>query len=371
MLMNHAKQPQTALLQRILRSRLLGALTYPHSIDGYLEAIHPLWSAHQVRACITAVRHTTPDSVTLSLRPNRNWAGFLPGQFVQLNVVIDGVRRSRCYSPAHSAQAADGLIELSIKAQGTVSRYLYEQARPGMVLDLSQAQGEFYLPTPRPRRIVLISGGSGITPVMAMLRTLLNENHPGKISFLHYARTPHEVIYAAELAVLAAACPQLELIPVYTRQTTAPPGSGRFSAAQLRSLVPDFATAETFLCGPAGLMSAVQQVWAENGCSARLHLEHFTSPGATQDSTDAIHGEVVFARSERYVANNGRSLLDQAEAAGLTPQSGCRMGICSTCCCRKSSGTVRNTITGRTSSEANEDIRICVSVPIGDVALDL
>ena len=78
-----------------------------------------------------------------------------------------------------------------------------------------------------------------------------------------------------------------------------------------------------------------------------------------------------FARAGELVPNSGRSLLEQAEQAGLSPQFGCRMGICHTCTCRKTAGSVRNLVTGEVSSADDEDIQICVSVPVGDVELDL
>ena len=89
------------------------------------------------------------------------------------------------------------------------------------------------------------------------------------------------------------------------------------------------------------------------------------------DLADAAGGEVRFVKSERLAANNGATLLDQAEAAGLRPESGCRMGICFSCTSRKSEGTVRNVLTGEESSLPDEDIRICVSAPVGDCVVDL
>ena len=86
---------------------------------------------------------------------------------------------------------------------------------------------------------------------------------------------------------------------------------------------------------------------------------------------DSAQGVVRFATSGRQVANSGLPLLEQAEDAGLTPEHGCRMGICNTCSTRKRTGTVRNVISGGLSTAGDEQIRICVSVPVGDVALDL
>jgi ferredoxin-NADP reductase len=367
-------------LRRILGSRLAATLAFPHGVDRYLEQFDPTWSLNEVRATVVSVRRLTGSSVTLSLRPNRNWQGFRAGQYVRLTVEINGVRRTRCYSPANSAHARDGLIELTAKshAGGLVSNYLREQARPGMVVTLSQAEGVFALPgSPtegRPDRILLISGGSGITPVMAMLRTLLDENHRGRISFLHYCNTAADMIYAGELAAIAARHPNVELIRCFAQ-----PGQGEdergelqglFSREQLRAAVPDYAEADTFLCGPPAMMQAVERVWAEDGLSARLLQERFSAAPMASASAGA-DGEVRFARSERLTVNNGDTLLNQAEAAGLKPEFGCRMGICHACTCRKTAGRVRDLRTGQVSEAGEEEIQICVSVPVGSVTLDI
>jgi ferredoxin-NADP reductase len=359
-------------VRRILNSSLAQALTTPHGVDRYLEVFNPLWAVNEVRAHVSAVRHQTTDSVTLSLRPNRNWQGFRAGQYVRLSVEINGVRRTRCYSPANSAHAK-GLIELTAKAQadGFVSRFLHQHARPGMVVTLSQAEGRFALPEQRPDRILLISGGSGITPVMSMLRTLCDEGHSGRITFLHYALTSRDMIYAAEVDEIARRYPNVELLRAYTTQAEGGELQGLFSRQQLQKAVPDYATAQTFLCGPPGLMKTVQQLWADDGIAERLHLEHFSAAPAAIAATDRAAGEVRFARSERLAANSGASLLDQAEAAGLKPEAGCRMGICHSCTCRKTSGRVRDLRNGRISDSGEEDIQICVTVPVGTVTLDI
>jgi ferredoxin-NADP reductase len=362
----------TTGLRRVLGSRLAAVLSYPHGVDGYLQQFDATWSAHEVRAEVVGIRHQTADSVTLSLRPNSNWQGFRAGQYVRLGVEINGVRRTRCYSPANSVHATDGLIELTAKAHagGFVSKHLKQDLRVGTTVILSQAEGVFALPEQRPERVLLISGGSGITPVMAMLRTLCDEGHTGQITFLHYANALTDQIYAEELAAIAERFPNLQLLRAYAAPDQAGELSGLFCREHLEFAVPDYAEAQAFLCGPPGMMKAVQQVWADDGLSAQLHLEHFTAAPIVIDSSNA-EGEVRFVRSERLAKNSGATLLDQAEAAGLKPESGCRMGICHACTCRKASGRVRDTRTGEISDAGEADIQICVSVPVGTVTLDI
>ena len=359
-------------LRRALSSRLAAVLTYPHGVDRYLEQFAPTESLTEVRADVVAIRHQTDDSVTLSLRPNGNWQGFRAGQYVRLTVEIDGVRRTRCYSPANSVHATDGLIELTAKAHGGgfVSKFLKQRLTVGTTVGLSQAEGSFALPDERPARVLLISGGSGITPVMAMLRTLTDEGFAGPISFLHYSNAAKDQIYAAELDEIAAKFPNVKLLRGYAEPHQGGELEGLFCRAHLNA-VPAFADAEAFLCGPPGMMKEVQKLWADEGLSERLHLEHFSAaPAVVADSANA-EGDVRFIRSERLAKNSGATLLDQAEAAGLKPESGCRMGICHACTCRKASGRVRDTRTGEISDAGEADIQICVSVPVGTVTLDI
>jgi stearoyl-CoA 9-desaturase NADPH oxidoreductase len=356
--------------RRLLRSRLLEALAYPHGVDRYVELVRPLLVKHDVRAEVTAVRHQTPKSATLTLRPNENWRGLRAGQFVGLSVEIDGVRETRPYSPAGSQHAADGALELTISThpEGKVSRYLRDHARPGMLVGLTQADGDFVLPDPRPERVLLISGGSGITPVMAMLRTLCDEVFPGEIGWLNYARSSELALYGAELDRLVDRHGGLRAARGATRGRGLPL-AGRFCREHLRAVISDHSNAATFVCGPPALIDSVRAVWVQDGL-AEPTVETFT-PLAPSFDTDGAEGIIRFAASGCETANSGMPLLEQAEDAGLAPEHGCRMGICNTCSCRKTTGTVRNVTTGELSTAGEEQIRICVSVPVGDVALDL
>jgi ferredoxin-NADP reductase len=358
-------------LTRLLQSRVADILSYPHGVDRYLEVFNPLWSVNEVRAKVEAVRYLTNDSVTLTLRPNHNWEGFIPGQFVQLSVTINGKRQTRCYSPANSLHRADGCIELTAKvhANGFVSRHLREQLSVGDVVLLSRADGEFALPEQRPEQVLLISGGSGITPVMSMLRTLCDEGFSGQITFLHYANSAADMIYASELDEIARTHDNVTLVRCFNDEGEQGELSGLFSREHLYIAAPEFAQATTFLCGPPPMMAAVEKVWEEDGLAERLHKEQFTL-AAPQIESDSAEGEVRFVQSEKMAINNGATLLEQAESAGLTPESGCRMGICHACTCRKTAGDVRDIRTGEISS-GEEDIQICVSVPVGTVTLDI
>jgi ferredoxin-NADP reductase len=350
--------------------RVLETLAGPHGVDRYLELVHPMLRVRELRAQVTHVQHH-PYAVTLTLRPNRHWQGFRAGQYVQVAVVIDGVRHTRSYSPACSEHRSDGQFELTVKShdRGRVSQFLRTHARPGLVLGLAPAQGTFMLPDPLPDKVLLISGGSGITPVLSMLRTLCDEGYDGDVAFLHYAPTAEHVGYLPELRRLGDRHANVSVCVVHTRDD-AGDMSGRFGEAHLRAVAPWFTEAETFVCGPAALMDAARQSFERAGIADRLHTEAFTLTPVAVDTADAT-GEVVFAGSGAAAANSGATLLEQAEAAGLTPEFGCRMGICFTCTRPKLSGCTRDIRTGELNADPDTEIQLCINVPVGDVTVDV
>ncbi|MDT4940474.1 MAG: stearoyl-CoA 9-desaturase oxidoreductase [Pseudonocardiales bacterium] len=350
--------------------KFLEALATPHGVDRYLELVHPMLTVRDLRAVVTDVRRSTADSVTLTLRPTRQWRGFRAGQFVQVAVDIDGVRRTRCYSPSCSQYRADGRIELTVKAhpEGLVSQWLHANARPGLVLGLAQADGVFTLPEQRPDKVLLISGGSGITPVLSMLRTLVDEGHEGDVVFLHYAFTEGDVAHLADLRRLALEYPNVRLVLAYTRQTEGGDLHGLFDETHLTDAAPWYAEAPAYLCGPPGLMATIRAHYAAKGIEDLLHTEEFTPAMPAPVDGDAT-GEIRFG--DTVVQNSGGTLLEQAESAGLTPEYGCRMGICFTCTKVKTSGCTRNVRTGELHSDPDTEVQLCISAPVGDVAIDI
>ena len=243
---------------------------------------------------------------------------------------------------------------------GMVSKHLVHDAKVGDVIHLSQAEGVFTLPNPLPTQVLLISGGSGITPVMSMLRTLLRRGYGGTVTFLHYAQSPDHQIYADELADLP---PQRARAPASTPR---PAPAAFYSTDELARLLPGYADVDTWACGPAGLIEMVQETFADN---PRLRVEYFKT--STLKPVEGAEGRTRFDRSGQEAENTGATLLEQAEALGLKPEYGCRMGICFSCTSTKNEGTVRNVVTGDESSQPDEDIQICVSAPLGDCVVDL
>ena len=301
----------TTVTRRLLGSSFMDLLLGPYGIDRYLELIRPDMTLHDARARVVAIERQTARSVTLTLRPNRAWRGFTAGQFVRVGVDIDGVRRTRTYSPASSQHRSDGLLELTVTThpQGAVSGHLRERLGPGSIVHLGEARGDFVLPGTRPERLLLISGGSGITPVLSMLRTLCDEDHDGEIVFVHFARTAADWLYRPQLEELARRHPNVQLRYFATRE-----GGPRLDAALVGELLGgDPAAAHAAVCGPPALLDAAAQIWQD--APERLTVETFTPPILTVTGA-AASGSLHFARSQREAAIASGTLLEQAEAAG-------------------------------------------------------
>lgn len=350
----------------------LDAISAPHGIDRYVEQVAPTWSSTEVRGRVVEVDRSADGSVVLTIDANRNWTDFRPGQHTQLTVEIDGVRHTRCYSMASAAVAGGRRFQLGIKAhpEGLVSRHLVAEAAPGMVVGLTPPAGEFHLPDARPKRVLLVSGGSGITPVMSMLRTLCAEGHTGPVTFLHYATRPEAMLFRDEVAALAADHANVTVVTAFNEAPEAGDLTGFLDRTHLDAADARWREAETYVCGPAPLMDSVRDLYDEAGASDQFHQEAFTLPLLIGEAGSG-GGSVRFGGSDIVIESDGRPLLDQAEAAGLSPTHGCRMGICHTCTRSLTCGTVRDAVTGELTTGTDVDIRVCVSVPVGDVEIDL
>lgn len=351
-----------------LLENLVEATATPYPVDRYLEFVDPMLTWRETRAKVVRCTRQTDRTVTLTLTPTRQWKGHTAGQYVEVSTVVDGVRHRRFFSPANAAQDTDTL-ELTVTAHpdGFISKHLREDLAVGDVVTLSGAAGDFALPAQRPERTVLVSGGSGITPVISMLRTLVAEGHSKPVTLVHYARSADDVPYRTELEAVARTFGNIDVVFHYTRAD----GGGHFAPGHLDGLA-DADGAQVFLCGPPSLTAAVREYLGERGLDDRLHTEAFTVDTAPLiDPDQPITGTVSYSDSGSTSENDGRTLLEQAEAAGLNPEYGCRMGICFSCTKVRKSGCTRNILTGELDSETDQPIQICVNAPVGDVDMAL
>jgi ferredoxin-NADP reductase len=334
----------------------------------YVDLIDPLRSGAALRARVTAVHPETRDAVTLVLRPGRGWRPHVPGQYVRVGVDVDGVRQWRTYSLTSPLARPDGCISITVKAipGGVVSNHLVRRARPGMVLQLDQAAGDFVLPAARPAKTLFVTAGSGITPVMGMLRNAVHELED--VVLVHSAPTRGDVIFAGELRRLAADG-RIRLVEKHTDD------DGMLSTAELDRLVPDLAEREVWACGPTGMLDALESHWAGLGLADRLHTERFRAGVLVTGEG----GTVSFSMQAVTVEADGATpLLDAGEAAGVLMPSGCRMGICFGCVVPLRSGAVRDLRDGTVTTAAEGAdmasavlIQTCINAAAGACDIEL
>ncbi|MES2581143.1 MAG: ferredoxin reductase [Pseudomonadota bacterium] len=362
------------VLARAVNTPLVKALGHPwvesivrlDAVEDALTALHPLLSLTQVRARVVRIVAETATTKTFVLQANALWAGAQAGQYVRVQLEINGRRVERAYSL--SSRPGSRRISFTVKRQdqGLVSNHLHAAVKVGDVLTISQAMGEFVLPDTLPTKMLLLSAGSGITPVMSMLRDLKARGYLGDVVFVHVCRAPDDLIFATQLQALAADFPALRLVLHYDTN------SGLFSPQVLALQVPDFAARATWMCGPAGFMDAISAYWDAQRLDVPLHSERFVGALLLPSTAPGTPVQVSFANGGATFTTSGTDpLLVQAERAGLTPKHGCRIGICRSCQCVKTSGTVENLQTGEVSSSPNELIRLCISTARSDVALAL
>ncbi|HEY5923492.1 MAG TPA: ferredoxin reductase [Kofleriaceae bacterium] len=358
------KNVSTTLWSRL--ADVVGLVATPLVPSHYIALVSPLAATHVRQARVEAVSDETADARTLTLRPGRGWRGHRAGQHVRIGLAIDGRIATRTYSISSSAERRDGCITITVKAQphGRMSRALVRDVTVGSYLTIGLPEGDFVLPEAVPARLGFVTGGSGITPVMAMLRTLVDRGEMRDVVHVHYARHADDVIFGDELRALAAAHPWYRLAIVHTEQDRR-----RFSRARLDEYMPDWRERETWACGPQGLLDAIAACFAGSGNA--LHVERFGAALAPVDP-NAAGGEVRFATARTTRRSDGRTpLLRIAEQAGVAAPHGCRMGICHTCDTTLVSGCVRDLRTGERIDQAGTRVQLCVCAAAGDVELAL
>jgi stearoyl-CoA 9-desaturase NADPH oxidoreductase len=353
------------------RRRVLGLIrsfTSPLLPDDYLELINPLWSTRELRGRIERIERETSNAVTVLIKPGWEWEGHRPGQYLRLGIEVDGVHHWRAYSLTSDPQRPDGFISITPKLveTGKVSPFLFNGVRPGTIVRLGGVEGSFVLPDPLPERLLFISAGSGITPIMSMLRDIVRQRGLNDIVHVHSARVAEEVIFADELHTLDMRHPGYRLHERITGE------QGRLTPNQLDRLCPDWRERETFVCGPAGLLEALGEYWKHDGDPARLHVEHFQPDARVGDGERGQGGTIDFCSSGVQASSDGElPILIAGEEAGLELPYGCRMGICHTCVGRLRSGQVRDLRTGRVYGQPGEMLRTCINAPEGAVEIEL
>jgi stearoyl-CoA 9-desaturase NADPH oxidoreductase len=361
-----AKPKVPTIQRRILR--MVSAFTSPLLPDDYLELINPLWSTRELRGRIESIEKETDEAVTVVIRPGYEWPGHQPGQYLRIGFDIDGVRHWRAYSITSDSDREDGFISITPKLveSGVVSPYLVKKARVGTIVSLSDVEGEFILPDPPPEKLLFISAGSGVTPIMSMLRHLDHYDQLNDAVLLHSARHTDDVIFGPDLRKLAERREGFRLHEQLTKE------HGRMGPEDLEQLCPDWREREVYISGPNEMLDAFTEHFERHGDCDCLHMERFQPKLGLGENGAGEGGAIKFLESDCEAESDGKTpILVAGEEKGLDLPFGCREGICHTCVGELRSGRVRDLRNGQVYGQEGEVIRTCISAPEGPIEIDL
>ena len=342
--------------------RLVGALVTPLLPSDYLDLFHPLRKGADLRGRVVALERHSGSATTVTIRPGRGWRGHRPGQYIRIGVEVDGVRLWRAYSITSRVGQADGLITITVRAipDGKVSHHVLRSLRPGTIVMLDQATGDFTQPATPPAKVLFLTAGSGITPVIGMLRN----HHFEDAVVVHSSPDPSQLLFSDELRNRAAAG-EFRLVERFTSL------EGTLPVSRIGDVVPDWDERAAWVCGPTGLLDDAETHWHDAGRDHLLHVERFRP----RIIAEGEGGDVTFTESNITVDSPASTpILDVGEDAGVLMPSGCRMGICFNCVASLTSGAVRDLRTGETTQAIDEDpvlIQTCVSAAAGACSIKL
>jgi ferredoxin-NADP reductase len=349
-----------------IRGRAAKLLTTPLHPDDYLSLINPLWSARELRGRVEKVVPETDDAATLVIKPG--WGAkfdYAPGQYIGIGVEVEGRYHWRSYSLSSAPTHDQGVFTITVRAmpEGFLSDHLVRGLAPGTIVRLAAPAGDFVLPSPPPDRMFFLVGGSGITPVMSMLRTLDRRDTMPDVLLAYSSPNADRMIFRDELLALAERHPALRLHEQHTDT------QGMLSLEALDRICPDWRERETWACGPGPMLDAAEEFWGDAGLADQLHLERFS---LKVDGEGAEGGVITFRNSGKEIEVDGATtLLEAGEQAGVGMPYGCRMGICHTCTLTMTSGRIRDLRSGEEHFEPNESVQTCVTVAAGDCTLDI
>jgi ferredoxin-NADP reductase/DMSO/TMAO reductase YedYZ heme-binding membrane subunit len=314
---------------------------------------------------VARIIRQTPDVQTFRFAPpdgGRLPFQHQPGQYLVISLVINGKKVNRPYTISSSPTQPD-YCEITVKREemGLVSRHLHETLREGDSVNISAPTGRFIFDGTQAQSVVLIAGGVGITPLMAIARYLTDKRWKGDIYFAYSAKTPNDIIFRKELDDLQARFPNLHLHVTLSRAGDIDwtGHKGRVTAEFLTKCIPELPARLVYVCGPDAMMTMTVQVLKDLGVPAeRVKMEEFVAAkhsepaGADARMTcvtapdvlapdDGMGPQLTFSRSAKSVAlAPDKSLLEIAEDAGVNIDFECRSGICGRCKTRLLGGCV-------------------------------
>jgi len=234
---------------------------YPLRTSHYVELVNPLWTTHRLQAKVVAVWDETRDSRTLTLQPGPNWRGHRAGQHVRRGVPVGGLQYTRTYTISSPPEREDHYFTITVKTidGGRISHHLVRRVKVGDYLPIGLPQGDFYVPDAQPVKPLFITAGSGVTPAMSMLRSLIARQRLPDAVHIHYAPHAFGVVFGQEMRQMVAKHSRYNVHHVFTQDAEA--GDNHFSDEQLERLCPDWRNRNVYACGPQSMLEALETHW--------------------------------------------------------------------------------------------------------------
>jgi len=332
-----------------------------------IQMISKNFTVNRYRAKVMEIRQESKSVYTLRLQVSRFWKCFNAGQFIELIVEKNGTRYSRYFSISSPPELfkSHRVIELTIQKQsnGRITPWLFESTTVGQYLNISAAKGEFYIQN-KTKAKLFIAAGTGITPFRSILAEFCSYVD---VHLLYYARNSSHLC-SHELAEINKLYKNIKVDFINSND------QGRFSLDHLQTYCPDYKKRESYICGPEEMIESIKQLLIENSVKEDcIKYEYFGVKPIKNLKIDTT-GTVSFEHSSLKINSkkgSQKTLLQLAESKGLNPITGCRMGICHQCICQKRQGVVYNTLTQSFSDTGFEEVQLCVSVPVGNVSINL
>ncbi len=336
-----------------------------------LSHLSKTWSVNRIKARIVKIQEESPDVKSFYLEPNGLWKGFLPGQHLTISLKINGRFQTRTFS--FSSHPKEKLLRITIKKipGGLVTNHIHSQSKIGDIWELGEASGDFLLnKSLEAEKYLFISGGSGITPILSQLKELSKKNSNSRITLLYFSKTERDILFKHELNLLTHTLQNFKVIHFLSEEENPKYNFGIFEESILKFHVPDFKECSTFFCGPEPLKRIVFSLYEKENLLDKIQSEDFgLFNQKTEEATELQKVKLLFRAREEEIGSD--NILDSLLNKGVSLQHGCKAGICNTCACMKSKGRVKNLITGKISDDSREKIKLCVSVAMTEIHLEV
>jgi ferredoxin-NADP reductase len=331
-----------------------------------VQLLFPVYQVNGYRAKVLGFRDENCGVYTLVLKVSRHWKGFKAGQHIELGTERDGVKISRIFSisSAPLLYKTHRIIELTIQkqAKGRMTPWYRSGLKVGHYVSITQAQGDFIIENPN-QEFLFIAAGSGITPLLSMLE---EHRSTANVHLMYYAKVDKH-LFNKELNKYQKLGENIKITLINSTQ------SGRFCQQHLEQYCPDYVSRKCYICGPSEMIVSTEKLLLNQNVQAEnIGYEYFTAKPLSDLNINTA-GKVSFKQSSLEVETNAnnQTLLELAESKGLKPITGCRMGICHQCICQKNQGVIYNTLTNTYSDTGSEEVQLCISMPVGDVSINL